>query len=331
MEMRKLGRTGLQVSRYGLGAMTFGKESDEGQSKQILNEYLEAGGNLVDTADGYNGGASESIIGQVLGSRRQKVLLSTKVRFATGDGPNDRGASRRHILDSVRGSLQRLKTDWIDIYQIHCWDPGTPQEETMSTLNDLVRQGVVRYVGVSNYAARHVAKAREIAAVRNWESVSVLQAQLSLLSRGAERELLPLCREEGMGFLAWSPLGGGVLTGKYADTKTFPVNSRAWDSARRGSPTMKNRMTLENFATLDQIKMLANEADQSVSGLALSWVADLPGVSSTLIGARSVEQLRKNLSDGSSQLESAIRGKMDSMTALRPEYPHDFIEYSAGV
>ncbi|HEY3097122.1 MAG TPA: aldo/keto reductase, partial [Acidimicrobiia bacterium] len=221
MEYRRLGSTGIRVSELCLGTMTFGKEADEPTSRELVDRFLAAGGNFVDTADVYNDGASEKIVGRALGSRRGNVVLATKVRFPTGPGPDDRGASRRHIRMGIEASLRRLGTEWIDLYQIHCWDASTPIEETVSTLDDLVHEGKIRYAGASNYTAWQLAKSLGLAALRGWQPFVSLQPEYSLITRDIERELLPLCREEGLAVLPWSPLAGGVLTGKYREGEEF--------------------------------------------------------------------------------------------------------------
>src|SRR5687768_5083907 len=198
MELRQLGRTGVRVTELCLGAMTFGREIDEDASRAILDRYLDAGGTFVDTANVYGAGASEEILGRALGPRRDGIVLATKFRMPLGDDPNSGGASRRHIREAVEASLRRLQTEWIDLYQIHCWDPATPLEETVSTLDDLVHEGKVRYVGASNYTAWQLATALGLSARHGWEPFISLQPQYSLACRDIERELLPLCKAEGL-------------------------------------------------------------------------------------------------------------------------------------
>lgn len=215
MEYGRLGNTGLMVSDLCLGCMTFGRETDEAVSKEIVARFLDAGGNFIDTADVYSQGVSEEITGRAIQGVRDDVVLATKVRFPMGDGPNDAGLSRKHITRSCDASLKRLGTDYIDLYQVHCWDAATPLEETLSTLTDLVRAGKVRYVGVSNFTAWQLAKAAGVSELRGFERFVCLQPQYSLVERNIEREILPVCRGEGLGVIPWSPLGGGFLSGKY--------------------------------------------------------------------------------------------------------------------
>src|SRR5207253_2408346 len=217
VDYRQLGSTGIRVSELCLGTMTFGREADEPTSRKLVDRFLETGGNFVDTADVYAEGESEEITGRALQGRRDDVVLTTKVRFPTGPGVNDVGASRRHIRMGIEASLRRLGTEWIDLYQIHCWDARTPLEETLSTLDDLVHEGKIRYAGASNYTAWQLAKSLGLAAGRGWDGFVSLQPEYSLITRDIERELLPLCREEGLAVLPWSPLAGGVLTWKYRE------------------------------------------------------------------------------------------------------------------
>ena len=253
MELRALGRTGVRVSELCLGAMTFGREADEATSTAMVDHFIEAGGNFVDTADVYSDGISEEITGRILKDKRDEIVLATKVRFPTGPGPNDLGSSRRHIRLGVEASLRRLGTEWIDLYQLHCWDARTPLEETISTLDDLVHEGKVRYVGASNYTAWQLTKALGIAALRGWEPFISLQPEYSLITRDIERELLPLCRSEGLAVLPWSPLAGGILTGKYEKDADLPQNTRGGDAdepitftyrldERAGRSSMRSRL-----------------------------------------------------------------------------------------
>ena len=206
--------------------MTFGREADESTSRAMVDRFLDAGGNFIDTADVYSDGVSEEITGRTLAGRRDEVVLATKVRFPTGPGPNDVGLSRRHIRLGVENSLRRLGTDWIDLYQVHCWDERTPLEESLSTLNDLVREGKVRYLGASNFAAWHLATALGTSELHGWEAFASLQPEYSLIARDIERELLPLCRARGLAVLPWSPLAGGILTGKYRPGEELPSGTR---------------------------------------------------------------------------------------------------------
>jgi len=226
MDHRRLGRTGLMVSELCLGCMTFGRELDEEGSREIIARFLKAGGDFIDTADVYEQGASEEIVGRAIKGVREDVVLATKVRFPMGDGPNDVGLSRKHIVAGCEASLRRLGTDYIDLYQVHAWDAVTPLEETLSALTDLVRQGKVRYVGVSNFTGWQLMKALYVSELNGFERFVSLQPQYSLVERNIEREVLPACREEGVGVIPWGPLGGGFLSGKYRRGEEPPEDSR---------------------------------------------------------------------------------------------------------
>jgi aryl-alcohol dehydrogenase-like predicted oxidoreductase len=226
MDHRRLGRTGLMVSELCLGCMTFGRELDEEGSREIIARFLKAGGDFIDTADVYEQGASEEIVGRAIKGVREDVVLATKVRFPMGDGPNDVGLSRKHILAGCEASLRRLGTDYIDLYQVHAWDAATPLEETLSALTDLVRQGKVRYVGVSNFTGWQLMKALYVSELNGFERFVSLQPQYSLAERNIEREVLSACREEGVGVIPWGPLGGGFLSGKYRRGEEPPEDSR---------------------------------------------------------------------------------------------------------
>jgi aryl-alcohol dehydrogenase-like predicted oxidoreductase len=328
---RRMGRTGLHLSELTLGTMTFGKETDFEESARMVGDYLEAGGFVFDTADGYNGGLAEEYLGRHLKGRRDQAVVSTKVRFATGPGPNDRGCSRRHILDSVHQSLRRLQTDWIDVYFLHCWDPRTEIAETLSVLDGLVRDGKVRYLGASNFAAWQAAQALGLSRQRGWEPFGALQPQYSLICRSTERELLPLCDSERLGVFAWSPLGGGVLTGKYSHAGETPEPSRAADSARRGSSTMRNRFTDSNAAVVAEVAAAARASGRSAAQISLAWALRQAPVSTVLLGARTSAQLRDNLTAPSCELPEETWERLDEVSRPEPEYPGDFIAHSSAV
>ncbi len=250
MEQRQLGTAGVRVSALGLGTMTFGRECDEAASRAILDRFLDAGGTFVDTANNYGepSGASEEILGRALAGRRDEVVVGTKVRFFTGEGTNDRGLSRRHVRMSVAASLRRLQTDWIDLLQIHSWDASTPLDETLSTLDDLVRVGDVRYVGASNLTAWQLAIANGRAGQRGWEPLVTYQGNYSLVGRDLEREVLPYCAYAGVGVIAYGPLGGGLLTGKYRPGRAAPARdpSGSRRARRRGDEPPDDRARLRH-------------------------------------------------------------------------------------
>jgi aryl-alcohol dehydrogenase-like predicted oxidoreductase len=326
VEYGQLGSTGTRVSELCLGTMTFGREADEATSREIVDGFLDAGGNFVDTADVYADGASEEITGRALGARRDGVVLATKVRFPTGLGPNDRGASRAHIRMGIEASLRRLGTDWIDLYQIHCWDSSTPIEETVSTLDDLVREGKIRYAGASNYTAWQLAKSLGVAALHGWEPFVSLQPEYSLITRDIERELLPLCREEGLAVLPWSPLAGGVLTGKYREGEEFPEGTRGGDTEE--SIEFTYRLHERAWNIVEAVRKVAEEAGRTPSQVALNWVASQPGVTAPIIGARTLTQLEDNLGAVGWQLEEEHRTALLWASAFPRGYPYDFIDYA---
>jgi aryl-alcohol dehydrogenase-like predicted oxidoreductase len=327
VEYRQLGRTGVRVTEVCLGAMTFGREIDEEASRAILDRYLNAGGNFVDTADAYGGGASEEILGRALGARRDDIVLATKVRMPVGDDVNAQGASRRHIRAGVEASLRRLRTDWLDLYQLHCWDPFTPLEETLSTLDDLVRDGKVRYIGASNYTGWQLAKALGLSILHGWEPFVSLQPQYSLVTRETERELLPLCREEGLAVLPWSPLGGGLLTGKYRAREEPPPETRAGDRTP-SAVLMRERLKAErNFAVADAVGKLAAEIGRTPAQVALNWVLHREGVTAPILGVRTVTQLEDNLGALGWRLEPEHERALDDASAIEYGYPYDFIAW----
>ena len=250
MEYARLGNTGLMVSELCLGCMTFGQEADEETSREIVGRFLDAGGNFVDTADVYSNGVSEEITGRALRGVRDDVVLATKVRFPMGEGPNDVGLSRKHIMQGCEDSLRRLGTDYIDLYQVHCWDEATPLEESLSALTDLVRSGKVRYIGVSNFTGWQLMRSLDVSEAGGFERFVCLQPQYSLVERNIEREVLPVCVEEGLGVIPWSPLGGGFLSGKYRRDEEPPEGSRIAGAEEWQDEYWDRRATERNWATL---------------------------------------------------------------------------------
>jgi aryl-alcohol dehydrogenase-like predicted oxidoreductase len=302
--------------------MTFGRETDEANARKIVDRYLELGGNFLDTANVYAAGASEEITGRVIKERRQSLVLATKVRFNANVflgkpvPPNDIGLSRGHILAEVERSLRRLQTDYIDLYQVHSWDFETPIEETMRALDDLVRQGKVRYLGASNFTAWQLMKSLWVSDKHNYTRFDCLQPQYSLISREIEREILPLCRSEQVGVIPWSPLGGGFLTGKYRSGEKPPQDSRL------AKLDLWGRLANErNYRTLEAVENVAKERGRSIAEVALAWVNQQPGVSSVIYGARTTQQNDQNLSALGLRLEQAELDALDRASALAPEYP----------
>jgi len=327
MEYRFLGNTGLKVSELAFGTQTFGWGADQKTAHALADLFVEAGGNLFDTADSYNSGLAESMLGSWLKARknRHSVIVATKVFFPTGDGPNDAGASRKHILHSINESLGRLKTDYVDLYQIHCFDLSTPLEETLSALDDLVRAGKIRYMGASNYTASQLEKALMLSEIHQWESFSALQAEYSLIVRSTEWELLPLCREEGVGFLAWSPVAGGWLTGKYGRNQPPPSNSRVgrkdrWDDQPE---QRENELT---WRVIDNLIEIGKDCGKTAAQIALNWILQQPGITASILGVRTLEQLKENLGCTGWQLSEEEMNKLKKASDVPLPYPYRFIE-----
>lgn len=334
MEHRKLGTSELDFSVFGLGTMTFGAEADEPTSHQILDHYVEAGGTLIDTADVYTRGASEEVIGSWLAARGGTggLTIATKARFPMSDDPADRGAGRAHLMRAVDASLSRLGVDVIDLYQVHAWDPDTPLEETLQTLDELVKAGKIRHAGVSNYTAWQLQRAVLTARYEGWTPIVSLQPKYSLLSRDIELELLPLCLEQNLGLLPWSPLAGGWLTGKYTPMERPTGATRLGENPARGIEAYDLRNTDRTWAILEVVQAVASARDTTMSQVALNWVRGRPGVTSVLLGARSVDQLDDNLAALDWELSDNEASVLTEVSAPGiPIYPHGFMETYAGV
>lgn len=329
MEYRKLGRTGLMVSELCLGTMTFGRETDESGSVELLRLFLEAGGNFVDTADVYEAGLSEEITGRAvrsLGVSREDLVLATKVRFPMGDGPNEAGLSRKHVISGCEASLKRLGTDYIDLYQVHMWDAATPLDETLSALTDLVRAGKVRYIGCSNYAAWHLMKALWTSDSKGYERFVSLQPQYSLVERDIEREIVPACVEEGVGVLPWGPLGGGFLSGKYRMGEKPPEGSRIADASDDLEEAWHRRAVERNWRTLDVMEEISEETGKSHPQIALNWLLRQPGVTSPILGAREAGQLEDNLGASGWKLDEGQVSRLSRASAIESLYPQRMID-----
>lgn len=330
-----LGRSGLRVSPLCLGTMTFGTEwgwgSEESQAQAIFRRYMEAGGNFVDTADMYTNGKSEELVGRFIKADncRDKVVLATKFTFGAAPGdPNAGGNGRKNIQRAVEGSLKRLNTDYIDLYWLHCWDTVTPLEEVLSTLDALVKQGKIRYIGLSDTPAWYAARMQTMAEVRGMERVVALQLEYSLIERNIEREHVPAALELGMGVCPWSPLGGGLLTGKYQRTAGADGEGSGRLQVTKGMGGPFNKFSERNWRIADELKMVAKEFGRTPAEAALNWVTRRPGVASTIIGATSVEQLEKNLAALSFTLPRELSAKLEEVS--RPEllFPYTFFEPS---
>ncbi len=325
MEYRRLGRTGLMVSKLCLGSMTFGRELDEEGAGGIVARFLEAGGNFVDTADVYENGISEEIVGRAIKGVRDEVVLATKVRFSMGEGPNDVGLSRKHILAGCEASLRRLGTDYVDLYQVHMRDTATPLEETLSALTDLVRQGKVRYIGVSNFTGWQIVKALCVSELGGFERFVSLQPQYSLVERNIEREVLPACREEGIGIIPWGPLGGGFLSGKYRRGEKPPEGSRIAGVPDEFEEAWTKRNVERNWRTLEVVGEISEETGRSYAQIALNWLLRQEGVTAPIIGARRLEQLEDNLGAAGWELDREQVARLNRASAIEDVYPYRMI------
>jgi aryl-alcohol dehydrogenase-like predicted oxidoreductase len=331
---RPLGSTGTLVAELCLGTMTFGKETAEDEAHRSLDHYLEAGGNFIDTADVYQEGASEEMIGRWLqkSGRRDDLVIATKVRFPMGEGANSAGLSTTWIHQEVEASLRRLQVDHIDLYQAHCWDPLTPLEETLAAFDDLVRAGKVRYVGVSNFTGWQLQRAVVMAQANGWAIPVTLQPQYSLLAREIEWELVPLCLAEGIGMLPWSPLGGGWLTGKYARDERPTGDTRLGEDPSRGVEAYDRRNTEHTWRVVDAVTDIAKRRGQGCSAaqVALNWVSSRPAVTAIILGARSLEQLEDNLATATWSLAPEEVEELSRVSDLGlPAYPYGFIDDSS--
>jgi len=328
MEHRFLGRTGMQVSELCMGAMTFGRETTEELSHRMLHRFVEAGGNFIDTADVYSTGKSEEVVGRWLKDKvRDDLVVATKVRFAMGEGPNDLGLSRKHILSGVEASLRRLGTDYIDLYQVHMWDDATPLEETLSTLNDLVRAGKVRYIGASNFSGWQLQKAIDLSRQMGWEILSSLQPQYNLLARSTEWELIPVCQREGLGVICWSPLRGGWLSGKYRrGLEAPPKGSRVQIAEEKGWSESWSACNNEHtWGVIDALLEISDEIGKAPAQIAINWLLQRPGVTAPIIGARTMEQVEQNLGAAGWSLNEAQMARLDADSEIEPPYPYSFV------
>jgi len=316
------------VSELCLGTMTFGREADEPTSHAILDRFVATGGTFIDTANVYGRGRSEEVVGSWLrGKDREPLSIATKVRFPMGEGPNEVGLSRTHIRASVEASLRRLGTDYIDLYQTHAWDAVTPLEETLGTLDDLVREGKVRYIGASNHTGYQLQRAVDLSRRMGWEPYTCLQPQYNLLCRSTEWELVPLCADEGLGIIPWSPLRGGWLTGKYHRGMAEPPHgTRSGESQNpTGTEGWERNANEETWRVLDALESVAAETGRSSAQVALRWLLQRPGVTAPIIGARSLDQLDDNLGATDFALSEEQIAQLNDASDVTPPYPYDFL------
>lgn len=327
MQLRTLGTSGTAVSALALGTMTFGAEAHEAASHAMLDAYAEAGGTLIDAADVYAGGLSEEIIGRWMAANPEaanRMVVATKGRFPMGPDANDLGTSRRHLRRALDASLRRLGVDHIDLYQLHAWDPITPLDESLGFLDDAVRRGDISYWGLSNFTGWQLTKAVHRAAAMGMSAPVTLQPQYSLLSREIEFEIVPAALDAGLGLLPWGPLAGGWLTGKYRRDAAPTGATRLGENPHRGVEAYDRRSAEERtWTVLDALHAIAADHGVPPSRVALAWLQQRPGVTSVILGARSVEQLRDNLAAGELELSAAQLAALDDASAPRvPDYPY---------
>jgi len=313
MEHRHLGRSGLKVSEIAYGNwITHGSQVEEEAATACVAAALDEGITTFDTADVYAGTRAESVMGRALqGVRRESIEICTKVFWPTCSGPNDRGLSRKHIMESAHASLRRLQTDYVDLYQAHRYDHETPLEETLRAFDDLVRQGKVLYIGVSEWRAEEISAALAIAGQMGLDRIVSNQPQYNMLWRVIESEVLPLCMKEGIGQIVWSPIAQGVLTGKYQPGQSVPAGSRATDDS--GSGFIRGYLNDTILSRVAELRPVAEEAGLSMAQLAIAWVLQNPGVSAAIIGATRPEQVRENVKASGVQLDAEIMRRIDDV------------------
>ncbi len=328
MQYRPIGKSGLITSTLTLGSMIFGEQSDRSTPKkealEIIDKFIDAGGNHIDTADVYAAGRSEEIVGLSLKNRRSDIIVSTKVRFPTRKDVNAQGLSRMHIMEGVHTSLQRLQTGYIDLLYLHCFDPITPLEETIRALEDLIRSGKVRYIGISNFKAWQLMKVQGLTQQLNTNPFIAAQYQYSLVKRDMEYEFFDLLESEGIGLLPWGPLGGGFLTGKY--TKDGPTTGRIATTAEETEESWARRNNEKNWAIMEGVQTIAQAHNTTPSQIALAWILSKKIVSSIIIGVRTMEQLIDNLQAKDLVLSSSELAELDQLSALPELYPYRMID-----
>jgi len=332
MKFSNLGRSGLLVSDLCLGTMIFGEESPRGTSpdeaEKIIHRYIDAGGNYIDTANAYAAGRSEEIVGRAIKANRQNIVIATKVRFPLEKGPNNQGLSRAHIIMAVEASLRRLDTDYIDLYYMHLWDPITPIEESLRTMDDLVKSGKVRYIGVSNFKAWQLMKTLAVSDGNSLNRIVASQYQYSLVKRDIEYEFLDLCISEGVGIHPWGPLGGGILSGKYSPKK----KPETAEEGRMGvtpddyEESWQRRNTQRNWAILEVVDEIAKVRNATYSQIAIAWLRGQKAVTSTIIGCRTLAQLEDNLGAAVINLTEDEIDKLNHVSELPELYPYRMLK-----
>ena len=326
MQYRFLGRTGLKVSELCMGTQNFGWVTDETTAHVICDRFVNVGGNFFDTSNTYNQGKAELILGNWLKkqSNRSKMIIATKVFFPVGDDPNESGLSRKHIFDQIDASLRRLQTDYVDLYQMHCWDASTPLEETLQALNDLVHTGKVRYLGASNYTASQLDRAIMLSYMHGLARFECLQPEYSLLIRSTEWELLPLCISEGIGVICWSPLAGGWLSGKYKRNQSPPLGSRV-ARGDRWDDLPEQRESERTWRIIDFLIKIGKTRDKTPAQVALNWLLHQPGVTAPIFGTRTLKQLDDNLGSVGWSLTTEEITQLNTVSDVPLPSPYNFI------
>lgn len=330
MKYRYVGKTGLSVSRICLGTMTFGQEGwgcDEATAAELVAAFVANGGNFIDTADVYSEGRSEQFLGRALiGRSRDDLVIASKCFFRQGASPNSRGLSRKHILAACEASLRRLNTDYIDLYQVHGPDPVTPIEETLRALDDLVRQGKVRYVGCSNLYAWQLVQANLLARQQGMTEFCCAQHLYNLITRDVEREILPACQSLGLGFICWSPMAGGMLSGKYSQTASPIEGSRIAQRAKMEVPRFWHE---RGFRITEGLRRVSERMGVPAQKLALAWLLGAPGVTAVIAGVRTVAQVLENCEAGSYDLEASVWRELNDLAEYDQGYPANWIAMNA--
>jgi aryl-alcohol dehydrogenase-like predicted oxidoreductase len=326
-----LGKSGLRVSRLALGTMTFGTEwgwgADEDTARQLFSHYIDAGGNFVDTADLYTNGTSESWLGKFVAERhlRDRVVIATKFTFNAEPGnPNAGGNGRKNILRAVEGSLKRLGTDYIDLYILHTWDQITPAEEVMRTLDDLVRSGKVRHIGLSDTTAWYAAHSQTLSQWRGYEPISTLQLEYSLVERNIEREFVSLGRELGMGIMVWSPLASGFLSGKYKPSENTFTGEGRLDTLKDSKNPAFQKFTAKNWQILGELEQVAKELGRSMAQVAVNWTTNRPSVASVIVGATKLAQLEDNLQALDFEIPQDLSERLEAVSRPEAQFPYTF-------
>ena len=335
MDYYTLGTTGLRVTQLALGTMTFGEDwgwgAKEETARQIFDTYLEAGGNFIDTADMYTNGNSEKMLGQFVkdSGSRDHVVISTKFSYSSEPGnPNAGGNGRKNIMRAVEGSLDRLNTDYIDLYILHTWDSVTPAEEVMRTMDDLVTSGKVRHVALSDTPAWYVAQAQTLARERHLEPISTVQLEYSLVERNIEFEFVPMVKALGAGIMVWSPLASGLLSGKYKPSESGGEGEGRLAALAGGDNPAFNKFTEKNWAIVAELERVAKELGRSMAQVAVNWVVNRPGVASVLIGATKLHQLEDNLGALEFELPAELQQRLDAVSKPETRFPYTFFETS---